>query len=169
MRVGRHVARIASAFGMKVIAWGRTLDAARAAEAGAEAVELDALMRRADIVSIHATLARETRGLIDARRLALMKPTAYLVNTARGPIVDERALVDALAQRRIAGAALYVFDEEPLPPGHPLTALDNVVLTPHLGWPTDRKYAQFADAAADVLIAWLDGRDVPRFDDRAHA
>jgi phosphoglycerate dehydrogenase-like enzyme len=126
-------------------------------------------MRRADIVSIHATLAPETRGLIDARRLALMKPTAYLVNTARGPIVDERALVDALAQRRIAGAALDVFDEEPLPPGHPLKALDNVVLTPHLGWPTDRKYAQFADAAADVLIAWLDGRDVPRFVDRPHA
>jgi phosphoglycerate dehydrogenase-like enzyme len=167
--VGKHVARLANAFGMKVIAWGRTLDAARAADAGAEAVDLDALMRRADVVSIHATLAPETRGLIDARRLALMKPTAYLVNTARGPIVDERALVDALASRRIAGAALDVFDEEPLPAGHPLTALDNVVLTPHLGWPTDRKYAQFADAAADVLLAWLDGRAVPRFDDRAHA
>jgi phosphoglycerate dehydrogenase-like enzyme len=167
--VGRHVARLAKAFGMKVVAWGRTLDAARAASEDVEGVDLDALMRRADIVSIHATLAPETRGLIDARRLALMKPTAYLVNTARGPIVDERALVDALAQRRIAGAALDVFDEEPLPPGHPLKALDNVVLTPHLGWPTDRKYAQFADAAADVLIAWLDGRDVPRFVDRAHA
>ena len=167
--VGRHVARLANAFDMKVLAWGRTLDAARAAEAGAEAVDLDALMRRADVVSIHATLAPETRGLVDARRLALMKPTAYLVNTARGPIVDERALVDALAHRRIAGAALDVFDEEPLPPGHPLVALDNVVLTPHLGWPTDRKYAQFADAAADVLLAWLDGRDVPRFTDRPHA
>jgi phosphoglycerate dehydrogenase-like enzyme len=167
--VGRHVARLANAFGMKVVAWGRALDAARAASAGVEGVDLDALMRRSDIVSIHATLAPETRGLINARRLALMKPTAYLVNTARGPIVDERALVDALAQRRIAGAALDVFDEEPLPPGHPLKTLDNVVLTPHLGWPTDRKYAQFADAAADVLIAWLDGRDVPRFVERPHA
>jgi phosphoglycerate dehydrogenase-like enzyme len=167
--VGRHVARLANAFGMHVLAWGRTLDAARAAEAGVEAVKLDELLERADIVSIHATLAPETRGLIDARRLALMKPTAFLVNTARGPIVDERSLVDALSQRHIAGAALDVFDVEPLPPGHPLAALPNVVLTPHLGWPTDRKYAQFADAAADVLIAWLDGHDVPRFVDRSHA
>lgn len=167
--VGRHVARLARAFGMRVLAWTRRPDAAAAAEVGAEHVDLDALLSESDVVSIHATLAAETRGMIDARRLALMKPAAILVNTARGPIVDERALVAALAQRRIAGAGLDVFDTEPLPPGHPLTTLRNVVLTPHLGWPTDRKYAQFADAAADVLIAWMDGREVPRFVATPHA
>ena len=92
-----------------------------------------------------------------------MKPSAYLINTARGPIVDERALVSALAERRIAGAGLDVFDEEPLPAGHPLTKLDNVVLAPHLGWPTDDGYRRFAESAADVLLAYMDGRDVPRF------
>jgi phosphoglycerate dehydrogenase-like enzyme len=167
--VGRHVARLARAFEMRVLAWTRRPDAAAAAAVGAEHVDLDALLGESDVVSIHATLAAETRGLIDARRLALMKPAAILVNTARGPIVDERALVAALAQRRIAGAGLDVFDAEPLPPGHPLTTLRNVVLTPHLGWPTDRKYAQFADAAADVLIAWMDGREVPRFVATPHA
>src|SRR5262249_55503576 len=134
-----------------------------AAAAGVERMELDDLLRAADVVSIHATLAAESRGLLDARRLALMKPTAYLINTARGPIVDEGALIDALASGQIAGAGLDVFDEEPLPPGHPLTKLPNVVLTPHLGWPTDEAYARFADAAADVLLAFLDGRPVPQF------
>jgi phosphoglycerate dehydrogenase-like enzyme len=93
-----------------------------------------------------------------------MKPTAYLVNTARGAIVDEAALVSALKEGRIAGAGLDVFAEEPLPAGHPLTQLPNVVLTPHLGWPTDEAYERFADAAADVILAWLDGQDVPRFE-----
>src|SRR5262249_60842680 len=104
--VGRHVATIASAFGMKVVAWGPRLTDASAAAAGAERRELDDLLREADVVSIHATLAPESRGLIDARRLALMKPTAYLVNTARGPIVHEAALVDALRANRLAGAGL---------------------------------------------------------------
>ena len=118
------------------------------------------------MVSIHATLSAESRGLIDARRLGLMKPTAYLINTARGPIVEEAALVAALREDRIAGAGLDVFDEEPLPAGHPLTMLSNVVLTPHVGWPTDEAYARFADAAADVLLDYLDGREVPRFVER---
>jgi phosphoglycerate dehydrogenase-like enzyme len=161
--VGRHVARIAAAFEMDVLAWGRRLTEEAAASAGAKRRDLDDLMRASDVVSIHATLSDETRGLLDARRLALMKPTAYLVNTARGPIVDEQALCAALAAGRIAGAGLDVFDQEPLPPSHPLTRLSNVVLTPHLGWPTDEMYAQFADAAADVLLAHLDGKDVPRF------
>jgi phosphoglycerate dehydrogenase-like enzyme len=167
--VGRHVARIANAIGMRVLAWSRRSDRAAAAAVGAEPAELDELLRAADVISVHATLGEQTRGLIDARRLGLMKPSAYLINTARGPIVDEAALVDALAQGRIAGAALDVFDTEPLPAGHPLASLPNVVLTPHLGWPTDRKYEQFAEAAADVLLAYLDGRDVPRFVDRHNA
>jgi phosphoglycerate dehydrogenase-like enzyme len=161
--VGRHVARIGAALEMRVVAWGPRLTAEAAAAAGVERLELDDLLRAADVVSIHATLAPESRGLLDARRLALMKPTAYLINTARGPIVDEQALVVALAAGRIAGAGLDVFDQEPLPAGHPLTALPNVVLTPHLGWPTDEAYARFADAAADVLLAFLDGRPIPQF------
>jgi phosphoglycerate dehydrogenase-like enzyme len=92
-----------------------------------------------------------------------MKPTAFLINTARGPIVHEESLVAALRDARIAGAGLDVFDREPLPAGHPLTMLPNVVLTPHIGWPTDEAYERFADAAADVLLAYLDGREVPRF------
>lgn len=152
--VGRHVATLAGAFGMKVQSWSRN----------APPEALDALLESSDVVSIHATLSGQTRGLIDARRLALMKPTAYLVNTARGAIVDEAALVAALKERRIAGAGLDVFVEEPLPAGHPLTQLPNVVLTPHLGWPTDEAYERFADAAADVILAWLDGQDVPRFE-----
>ena len=161
--VGCHVAKIANAFGMRVLSWSRRIDHEKAASVGAEPVELDELLQLADVVSIHATLAPESRGLIDDRRLALMKPTAYLINTARGPIVDEAALVEALAQRRIAGAALDVFGTEPLPAGHPLTALPNVLLTPHIGWPTDRAYARFANAAADVLLSYLEGREFPRF------
>jgi phosphoglycerate dehydrogenase-like enzyme len=161
--VGRHVAKIAKAFEMRVLAWGTRLNSEAAALAEAESRELDELLSCSDIVSVHATLTPESRGLIDARRLGLMKPTAYLINTARGPIVDEAALCSVLASGRIAGAGLDVFDQEPLPAGHPLTKLSNVVLTPHLGWPTDEMYSKFADAAADVLLAYLDGRDVPRF------
>ena len=161
--VGRHLAKIANAFGMRVLAWGPRLTQAVAVPLGAESVSLDELMSAADIVSVHATLSAESRGLLDARRLGRMKPTALLVNTARGPIVEEAALVAALSENRIAGAGLDVFDEEPLPPGHPLTKLSNVVLTPHLGWPTDEMYEKFADAAADALLAYLEGRDVPRF------
>jgi phosphoglycerate dehydrogenase-like enzyme len=161
--VGRHVAGIAGAFGMRVLAWSPRLTADAARAAGAERRELADLLQESDVVSIHATLTPESRGLIDARRLALMKPTAVLINTARGPVVDEAALVAALAAGRIAGAGLDVFDQEPLPAGHPLTRLPNAVLTPHLGWPTDEAYRNFSDAAADVLIAWLEGRDVPMF------
>ena len=162
--VGGHVAKIASAIGMRILAWSPRLDPQKAARAGAVPVALDELLAASDVISIHATLTPESRGLIDARRLGLMKRSAILVNTARGAIVDEAALVAALAQGRIAGAGLDVFAEEPLPPGHPLTKLPNVILTPHLGWPTDQAYADFAEAAADALIAWLDGRDIARFD-----
>lgn len=161
--VGRHVTKIARAFEMKVLAWGRRLTPDAAASVGAESCEIDDLLSKSDIVSVHATLSPETRGLIDARRLGLMKPTAYLINTARGAIVDEVALFAALGGSRIAGAGLDVFSEEPLPSAHPLTKLPNVVLTSHIGWPTDEMYAQFADAAAEVLLAYLDGIEVPRF------
>ena len=161
--VGRHVVKIARAFEMKVLAWGPRLSQEAAASVGAESRELDDLLSSSDIVSIHATLSSESRGLIDDRRLRLMKPTSYLINTARGPIVNEPALCTALASGKIAGAGLDVFDEEPMVSGHPLTRLPNVVLTSHIGWPTDEIYKQFADAAADALLAYLDGRDVPRF------
>jgi phosphoglycerate dehydrogenase-like enzyme len=161
--VGRHVVKIARAFEMKVLAWGPRLTHEAATLIGAESRELDDLLSCSDIVSINATLSPESRGLIDARRLRLMKPTAYLINTARGPIVDEAALCAALASGKIAGAGLDVFDEEPLPSAHPLTKLPNVVLTPHIGWPTDEMYTQFADATANALLGYLDGQEVPRF------
>lgn len=162
-RVGGHAARLARAFGMRVVAWSPRLDRARAAAAGVERRELDELLREADVVSIHASLTQESRGLIDAARIALMRPSACLVNTARGPIVDEAALIAALEARRMAGAGLDVFDVEPLPRDHPLTRLPNVVLTPHIGWPTDAGYAGFANAACDALSAYLDGREFPQF------
>ena len=161
--IGRHVARVARVLGMRVLAWGPRLTDRLAEEAGVELRPLDELLSAADVVSIHAALTGESRGLIDSRRIGLMKPTAYLVNTARGPIVDEAALVRALTDERIAGAGLDVFEHEPLPSGHPLTTLSNVVLTPHMGWTTDVRYERFARAAADVLLAYLDGQDVPRF------
>ena len=162
-RIGRHVARVARALDMEVIAWGPRLTEAMAEEAGVRFSPLDDLLSESDVVSIHAALKPESRGLIDARRIGLMKPSAYLVNTARGPIVDEAALVEALAEGRIAGAGLDVFDEEPLQSGHALTRLSNVVLTPHMGWTTDYRYEVFATGAADVLIAYMDGQDVARF------
>ena len=163
-RIGRHVAQLGRAFGMRVAGWGRTLTDEAAAGAGVERRELDDLVGEADVVTVHVSLSPSSRGLIDARRIALMKPTAFLINTARGPIVDEAALVDALAAGRIAGAGLDVFDREPLPPGHPLTTLENVVLTPHIGWPTDDGYRRFAAAACDVLLDYMAGRPVPAFE-----
>lgn len=162
-RVGSHVARLGNAFGMRVLAWSPRLTETLAAERGAERRELDDLLAEADIVSMHASLTSASRGLIDARRLALMKPSAYLINTARGALVDEAALIAALRERRIAGAGLDVFAQEPLPAGNPLTRLPNTVLTAHIGWPTDDGYERFAAAACDVLLAFLDGKEVPRF------
>jgi phosphoglycerate dehydrogenase-like enzyme len=157
-RVGRHAARIVQSCGMQVVAWSRHLNAETAAQAGVEYRELDDLLREADVVSIHASLNDESRGLIDARRLALMKPTACLINTARGPIVDEAALIAALGEGRIAGAGLDVFDTEPLPSDHPLLRCPNVVLTPHIGFPTDHGYEQFSTAACAALFEFLDSQ-----------
>jgi len=135
--VGRHVAKIANAFEMRVLAWSPRLTDQAALAVEAKRRELDDLLRESDVVSIHLTLSPESRGLLNAARIGLMKPTAYLINTARGPIVDEAALIAALAEGRIAGAGLDVFENEPMPFDHPLTKLPNLVLTPHLvGLPT---------------------------------
>ncbi len=132
-RIGSRVAEVARAFRMTPLAWSPHLTPERAAACGAEWVELDALLSRSDFVTVHMKLAPSTRGLLGARELALLKPSAYLLNNSRGPLIDEAALLDVLQRRAIAGAALDVFDVEPLPAGHPLLSVDNVLLTPHLG------------------------------------
>jgi phosphoglycerate dehydrogenase-like enzyme len=157
-RIGSRIASFGRFLGMRVLAWGPTLTAERAAAAGAAYVDLDTLLRESDVVTLHTRLSELTRGLIGAERLALMKPTAYLINTARGPIVDEAALVAALRAGRLAGAALDVFDREPLPPGHPLTTLDNVVLTPHIGYVTREAYEIFFSEVVENILAWLEGK-----------
>ena len=162
-RVGQHVAKLGAAFGMRVLAWSPRLTDTAATAAGAACTSLDQLLGESDVVSVHAALTAESRGLLDARRIGLMKSSAYLINTARGPIVDEAALVAALVNKSIAGAGLDVFDQEPLPAAHPLRSLSNVLLTPHIGWTTDEGYARFAEAACAVLLAYQAGLDVPRF------
>ncbi|HET9817004.1 MAG TPA: D-2-hydroxyacid dehydrogenase family protein [Xanthobacteraceae bacterium] len=154
--IGKEVARIALAFGMTVIAWSQNLTSEIASAAGATLVDKDALFRQADIVTIHLILSRRTSGLVGAAELALMKPTAWLVNTSRGPIVDEAALIEALRARRIAGAALDVFEIEPLPADHPFRSLDNVLATPHIGYVTEELYRTFYGDAAASIAAWLE-------------
>jgi phosphoglycerate dehydrogenase-like enzyme len=157
-RIGTEVAAIAHAFGMQVVAWGPTLTAERAAQSKAAFLPLEDLLGTADVVSIHLALSDQSRNLLDERRLRLMKKSAYLVNTARGAIVDELALVKLLKENAIAGAALDVFVEEPLPKDHPLIDLDNVVLSPHLGWPTDSGFTSFAENAVTNILDYMDGR-----------
>ncbi len=149
--IGSLVARVANAFDMNVIAWSQNLTAERACEGGAALVDKDTLFQDSDIVSVHVVLSQRTRGLVGARELALMKPTAYLINISRGPIVDELALVDVLQRRAIAGAALDTFDVEPLPKDHPLLQLDNTLICPHLGYVTDDSYrAMYAGVIEDI-------------------
>jgi phosphoglycerate dehydrogenase-like enzyme len=157
-KVGAEVARVAQAFGMKVIAWGPTLTQERAAKSGAAYMPLDEVLKNSDVVSVHLKLSDQSKGLVDERRLRLMKPTAYFVNTARGAIVDEAALAKILAENAIAGAALDVFVEEPLPRTSPLAKLDNVVLAPHLGWPTDAGFHGFAENAVENILNYMDGK-----------
>jgi len=159
-RLGTRVAQIGRAFGFEVIAWSQNLTAERCKDAGVEYVSRDDLFRRADFLSIHLQLSSRTRGLIGARELGLMKPTAFLINTSRGPIVDETTLVGVLRDRRIAGAGLDVFEVEPLPLAHPLRRLDNVVLTPHLGYVTAQNYRAFFAGTVEDIRAFLDGRPV---------
>jgi phosphoglycerate dehydrogenase-like enzyme len=150
-RLGSQVARIGEAFGMEVIAWSQNLDTPLTKEE---------LLARADVVTIHVRLSDRTRGLIGARELALMKPTAYLINTSRGPIVDETALLHALRDGRIAGAGIDVYDTEPLPPDHPLRTAPNTVLTPHVGYVTGASYARFFGDAVEDIAGWQRGEPV---------
>jgi len=154
--IGKEVARIALAFGMTVIAWSQNLTSEIASAAGATLVDKDALFRQADIVTVHLILSRRTVGLVGAAELARMKPTAWLINTSRGPIVDQAALIETLQARRIAGAALDVFDVEPLPVDHPFRKLDNVLATPHIGYVTEELYRTFYGDAAASIAAWLE-------------
>ena len=160
-KLGSRVAKAGLAFGMKVSAWSRNLTAERCKEVGVEqAGSLDALLQSADIATIHLVLSDRTRGLIGARELGLMKRDALLVNTSRGPIVDEGALVAALTEKRIGGAGLDVFDREPLPASHPFRTLGNVIATPHLGYVTEEAYRLFYGQSVENIEAWLAGKPV---------
>ncbi len=158
--LGQRVSNVAKAFGMKVIAWSQNLTPEKAKEAGAEYVTKEDLFARADIVSLHVVLSDRTRGIVGAKELGLMKKTTYLVNTSRGPLVDEKALIATLQSKSIAGAGLDVFNVEPLPLDHPFRKMDNVVITPHLGYVGEQNYRkQYPDVVEDIR-AWLDGKPV---------
>ena len=154
--IGSKVAKVGMAFGMNLIAWSQNLTAEKAAAAGATLVSKDELLRQADVVSIHLVLSERTKGLIGASELALMKPTARLVNTSRGPIVQEAALIQALASHRIAGAAIDVYDTEPLPLEHPYRNMPNLLATPHIGYVSRGLYERFYRDTVSNIIAWLD-------------
>lgn len=159
-RLGSEVARVGNAFQMDVIAWSQNLTAERAAERGATLVSKDELLARADILSIHLVLSARSRGLIGHQELNRMKPTAYVINTSRGPIVDEAALIAALQNGTIAGAGLDVFDEEPLPLDHPLRRTANTVITPHIGYVTEETYKVFFAETVENIQAFLKGAPV---------
>jgi phosphoglycerate dehydrogenase-like enzyme len=157
-KLGSRVAAVAKAFGMTVIAWSQNLTAEKAAEGGATLVSKDELFRQADIVTIHLVLSARSRGIVGAHELGLMKPTAYLINSSRGPLIDEAALVEALGKKRIAGAALDVYDTEPLPQNHPLRTLENVLATPHIGFVTEATYRIFYRDTVANIDGWLKER-----------
>ena len=154
------MARVGQAFDMNLLAWSQNLTAERAAQCGATLVDKEGLLRESDILSIHVRLGDRTRGLIGARELELMKPSAYLVNTSRGQIVQEKALIDTLERGAIAGAALDTFDIEPLPPEHPFLRLPNTVLTPHLGYVTQENYRAYYTGVLESIQAFSKGAPV---------
>jgi phosphoglycerate dehydrogenase-like enzyme len=157
-RIGSQVARVGNAFGMHLVAWSENLTSEAAKDAGATLVSKDQLFEQADVLTIHLVLSNRTRGLVGAAELARMKPTALLINASRGPIVDEQALVGVLKNRQIAGAAVDVFDIEPLPPSHPFRTLDNVLATPHIGYVSRGLYKTFYEDAVSSIRTWLDSR-----------
>ncbi|MGO3152718.1 MAG: D-2-hydroxyacid dehydrogenase family protein [Galactobacter sp.] len=157
-RIGSRVAQVGQAFGMNVVAWSQNLtDEAVSTVPGVRRVDQEELFASADVVSVHYKLSARSAGLIGATQLGLMKPSAFLVNTARGPLVDNEALVQALDSGAIAGAALDVYDEEPLPADHPLRDAPNLLMTPHLGYVTDNTYRTFYGQALEDIEAWLNG------------
>jgi phosphoglycerate dehydrogenase-like enzyme len=159
-RLGIPVARLAQAFDMIVLAWSPHLTQQRADPYGVTAVDKRTLFAESDVLTIHMPLSDASRGLIGAEDLALMKPTAYLINTSRGPIVDEAALVAALREQRIAGAGLDVYDVEPLPPDHPLRSLRNTLLLPHIGYVTTDNYRVWFGQVVENILAWSDGAPI---------
>ena len=159
-RIGKRMAEYAKVFGMEIIAWSQNLTEQAAAEVGVRRVEKDELFARADVISVHLVLSDRTRGLIGERELGLMKPSAYLINTSRGPIVDEPALIESLKSKRIAGAGIDVYDAEPPAPDHPLRSLPNVTLSPHLGYVTRETLHAFYSDTIEAVAAWLDGAPV---------
>jgi len=158
--IGSGIAKVGLAFGMEVIAWSQNLTDEKAKEAGATRVDKEELFARADIVTLHLILSHRSRGIVGAQDLALMKKSAWLVNSSRGPLIDEAALIETLRGKRIAGAALDVYDEEPLPAGHPFRRLDNVLATPHIGYVTEDTYRIFYGDSVENIAAWLDGKPV---------
>jgi len=159
-KLGARVARYGAAFGMDVVAWSQNLTPERAATAGARPVSKDVLLETSDVVSIHLVLSERTRGLLGAAEFARIKPGAILVNTSRGPIVDEAAMLAALKSGRLGHAALDVYDQEPLPAGHALRALDNVTLSPHLGYVSEDVFRTFYADVLEDIEAWLDGAPI---------
>ena len=159
-KLGQRSAAVGKAFGMKTITWSQNLTEEKAKAAGADYVSKDDLFRNADFVTIHLVLSDRSRGLVGAKELGLMKKSAYLINTSRGPIVDEKALIAVLQSKSIAGAGLDVFDIEPLPLDHPFRKMDNVVITPHLGYVSEQNYRKYFPDIVEDIRAWLDGKPV---------
>lgn len=159
-KLGSRVAKVANAFGMKILAWSQNLTPDRCKEAGATYATKDDLLKQSDFITIHLVLSARSRGLIGENEIKLMKPSAFLINTSRGPIIDEAALVAALKAKTIAGAGLDVYDTEPLPTEHPLRKLPNVVLTPHLGYVTEGNYRTFYSQTVEAIRAFIDGKPV---------
>src|SRR5712675_3789391 len=159
-RLGSAVARVGLAFGMKAIAWSQNLTAEKAAAQGVERVEKDELFRRSDVLSVHLVLSERSRGLVGRREIGLMKPSAILVNTSRGPICDTAAVIEALKEGRLAYAGLDVYDQEPLPINHPLRSAPNVILTPHIGYVTEENYRSSYPQIVENILAFLDGSPV---------
>ena len=159
-KLGQRSATAGKAFGMKTIAWSQNLTEEKAKAAGTDYVSKDDLFRNADFVTIHLVLSDRSRGLVSTKELGLMKKSAYLINTSRGPIVDEKALLATLQSKSIAGAGLDVFDIEPLPLDHPFRKMDNVVITPHLGYVSEQNYRKYFPDIVEAIRAWLDGKPV---------
>ncbi|MGC1696911.1 MAG: D-2-hydroxyacid dehydrogenase family protein, partial [Pseudolabrys sp.] len=159
-KLGTRVARIGNALDMKVIAWSQNLTAEKAKEGGATLVSKEELLRQSDFVTVHVQLSARTKGLIGAADLAMMKPTAFFLNTSRGPVADEKAIEAALRNNKIAGAAIDTYNDEPLALDHPFRKLDNIVITPHLGYVTAENYKRFYGQMVENIRAWLDGKPI---------